>query len=464
MPSFMVSAPGKVILFGEHAVVYNKAAVAAAISLRSYLLVTSPCDPETTTVSLCFPDIGLNHSWDINELPWEAFSAPGKKRHYSDIVTTLDPDLGDALQPHVQDVGAGEPQYVQKTHQASAFTFLYLFLSLRTQNMTSCSYTLRSTIPVGAGLGSSASVTVCLATALLLQMGALENPHRKNPLRNSEFDLEYINRWAFVGEMCHHGNPSGVDNTVSSGGKAIYYQLKNGELPVVTPLLNFPELPLLIVNTKVSRRTAVEVAKVRSLKHAHPVMTEHILNAVHEISKSAYGIFANRGQDCRKLAVIQHLGDLVTVNHSLLLALGVSHPKIERIRALVKHSDVGWTKLTGAGGGGCTITILKPGIGDRNLQSNDSSDVIGSVARKTSQPLLNLRTLLKDEGFESYEATIASNGVSVLWPATLYNGEAIDQETFLKAQGSEGLERLVGMNSKLFHIESDRLGWKSWRQ
>jgi mevalonate kinase len=36
-PTFMVSAPGKTIVFGEHAAVYDKLAIAAAISLRSFL-------------------------------------------------------------------------------------------------------------------------------------------------------------------------------------------------------------------------------------------------------------------------------------------------------------------------------------------------------------------------------------------------------------------------------------------
>merc|ERR1712193_477215 len=62
MPAFMVSAPGKVIVYGEHAVVHGKAAIAASISLRSYLLVTF-LSKSRRTVSLRFPDIQLDHTW-----------------------------------------------------------------------------------------------------------------------------------------------------------------------------------------------------------------------------------------------------------------------------------------------------------------------------------------------------------------------------------------------------------------
>ncbi|KAJ9489145.1 hypothetical protein VN97_g4139 [Penicillium thymicola] len=60
-PTFMVSALGKAIVFGEHAAVYGKPAIAAAISLRSYLLVTT-LSKSRRTIQMNFRDIGLNRT------------------------------------------------------------------------------------------------------------------------------------------------------------------------------------------------------------------------------------------------------------------------------------------------------------------------------------------------------------------------------------------------------------------
>jgi len=129
MPPFMVSAPGKVIAFGEHAVVHGKAAIAAAISLRSYLLVTA-LSKSKRTVSLRFPDINFSHTWSIDDLPWSRFSAPGKKKYYYDLVTSLDPELIAAIQPHLADISPDAPEDLRKVHYNSASSFLYLLLSL----------------------------------------------------------------------------------------------------------------------------------------------------------------------------------------------------------------------------------------------------------------------------------------------------------------------------------------------
>lgn len=449
--------------------------------MRSYLLVTF-LHKTDRSLSLRFPDIGLEHTWNIDDLPWKIFAASGKKKYYYDLVTSLDPDLVAAIEPHVNAVSPNVEETTRKRHTNSAKAFLYLFLSLGSQKSPPCVYTLRSTIPIGAGLGSSASISSCLSCALLLQRRALSGPHDDQPSEECSLQIERINRWAFVGELCIHGNPSGVDNTVASGGKAVLFQRKDySKPPSVQRLPHFPELPLLLVDTKQSRSTAVEVAKVGALKKAHPQTTEYILNAINDITESAHKLISKEGFDKDDPENLRELGELAAINHGLLVSLGVSHPKLERIRAMIDHAGLGWTKLTGAGGGGCAICILKPfenpGATKNGTHAGDAKEQSLKLGLKNPR-LAQLEKQLDAEGFEKFETTLAGDGVGVLWPAVLHNasgeegGEEIDQEKFLKAIGNDGIERLVGVNAKSEAIKANgvtnghtesREGWKFWR-
>ena len=352
------------------------------------------------------------------------------------------------MKPHLASVSDDSSEDVRKVHQNSASAFLYLFLSLGSQSLPGCIYTLRSTLPVGGGLGSSASITVCLAGALLLQLRTLSGPHPDQPAEEARLQVERINRWAFVGELCIHGNPSGVDNTVATQGKAVIFQRSDyAKPPTVKPLWNFPELPLLLVDTKQAKSTAMEVAKVAALKREHPEITESIMNAIDKVTESAASFIAEDGFDSQEIASLEKLGKLMTLNHGLLVALGVSHPRLDRIRELVDHEGLGWTKLTGAGGGGCAITLLKPGIAEDRMR--------------------RLEKTLLDEGYRKFETTLGCDGVGVLWPAVLKNGsgeddaggDEIDQEKFLNAEGIEGVEELVGVHGE----SGDREAWKFWK-
>lgn len=447
LPTFMVSAPGKVIVFGEHAVVHGKAAIAAAISLRSYLLVTT-LSKSKRTVTLTFPDIDFNHTWNIDELPWATFSAPEKKKYYYDTVTTLDPDLVAAIQPLLRDVSPDLPAELRKVHQNSAGSFLYMFLSLGSQTFPGCQYTLRSTIPIGAGLGSSATIAVCMSAALLLQLRILSGPHPDQLGEEARVQLERINQWAFVYEMFIHGNPSGVDNTVACQGKAVMFQRRDyGRPPQVRPLWDFPELPLLLVDTKTAKSTKNEVAKVGKLKETHPKLVGSILDAIDKVTQSSLEVLEHEDFDTAEEESLRKVGELMTINHGLLVSLGVSHPRLERVRELVDHEGIGYTKLTGAGGGGCSITLLRPEVSREKLD--------------------RLEEQLDQEGYQKFETTLGGDGVGVLWPAVLKNGMdedeeggmEIDLDNFLKAEGNEGVERLVGVHGGA----GEREGWRFWR-
>ena len=141
------------------------------------------------------------------------------------------------------------------------------------------------------------------------------------------------------------------------------------------------------------------------------------------------------------------MGELISINHGLLASLGVSHPRLERVRELIDFQGLGWTKLTGAGGGGCSITLMKPGVSEEKLAS--------------------LQKQLESEGYSQFKTTLGGDGIGVLWPAVLKNGldddeeggMEIDLDSFLNAPGTEGVEKLVGVHGG----NGEREGWKFWR-
>jgi len=248
--------------------------------------------------------------------------------------------------------------------------------------------------------------------------------------------------------MCIHGNPSGVDNTVATQGKAVVFQRTDySKPPTVRPLWDFPELPLLLVDTRQAKSTAHEVAKVATLKKTHPKLVNTILDAMDKVTDAASELIEEKSFDNKSVEDLSKVGELMTINHGLLNSLGVSHPRLERVRELVDHAGIGWTKLTGAGGGGCSITLLRPDVSAEKLQK--------------------LEGQLEAENYAKFETTLGGDGIGVLWPAVLKNGTEeddeggmeIDLEKFLEAEGTEGVEKLVGVHGDT----GEREGWKFWR-
>ncbi|KAF9099618.1 Mevalonate kinase [Mortierella sp. AD031] len=369
MPSYYTSSPGKVILFGEHAVVYGKVATAGSLGLRSYSLIQTRADKK---IEVNLPDVQLARSWNIQNVPrqarWEGYPYPPP---------SMNTELLDQLTKFV-DLGS------QTNRSQAAIALLYLHSFLTTDDIFSQGYdfVVRSNLPVGAGLGSSASYSVCVATALLQLNGYLST---------GDLDVaqqrDLVNQWAFQAEKVIHGNPSGIDNTVSTLGGAVMF--KKGEK--IEPLPGFQSLRFLLTNTRVPRETQVQVANVRKLHEKFPTVVNPMLDAINEISNSCRDIFSQEGLDRSHL--LSRFGELVDVNHGLLAALGVSHPSLEKVREI--SSKLGLkSKLTGAGGGGCALTLIRDDV--------------------TPETVAVVKQLLEAEGFHCMETSVGGPGAGIL--------------------------------------------------
>ncbi|KAG6868062.1 putative secondary metabolism biosynthetic enzyme [Termitomyces sp. T159_Od127] len=363
---WLVSAPGKVILFGEHAVVHGVTAIAAAVDLRCYGLVTPRNDGK---LSVHFHDIeGFYHEWDMEALPWDVVNP-----------TTAGDKHPEALdQKLIIAISEGPLKELEGKRAAfsASLAFLYLYLILsEAGRRPSINFTARSTLPVGAGLGSSASFSTCAATALLLLQNRLTitAPAPTSPSQRHihishqglralpQVLAEEVNRWAFIAEKILHGNPSGVDNSVSVFGGALAYTrpgfgMKSG----MESIQGFKSLRFLLTNSKVPRDTKKLVAGVGEKKTNEPGLVNGILSTIQSISDEARRALAD--PEMPRKALLSALSSLIHENHGHLVTLGVSHPSLELIKSVTAAEPYQLaTKLTGAGGGGCAVTLVPDG-------------------------------------------------------------------------------------------------------
>lgn len=189
-----------------------------------------------------------------------------------------------------------------------------------------------STLPAGAGLGSSAALTVALARLAL----------------GPEAEAEAVVEASLAGERIFHGEPSGIDSQVAARGGLLRFV--RGHAPTPVPLS--APLRLLVVPSGVQRRTADQVARVRSRLDRLPGLARPLIDVLGRAVDE--GIAA--------LAAGDHgvLGEIMQVCHGVLAGLGVSAPALDAMcSTALRHGALG-AKLTGAGGGGCILALPGP--------------------------------------------------------------------------------------------------------
>lgn len=216
-----------------------------------------------------------------------------------------------------------------------------------------CISASKSTLPVGSGLGSSAAFCVATAAALLEAKrsengGAVRTTDSPQEIGNrpvAREEAEIVNRWAFAAEVLMHGHPSGLDNSMSVFGGALRFVKEPLQIDQIE---KFPEIRLLLTNTKVERSTKQLVGNVRRLYERLPGVVKGIWSAIEAVSQSCLESISAKEKENGADEFEERMEELIRINQSLLRAVGVSHSSIEQVCEITAKWDI-TTKLTGAG-------------------------------------------------------------------------------------------------------------------
>lgn len=224
MPAIAATAPGKIILFGEHAVVYGRPAIAAPVNqVKARAVVMAKPDAPAGEILLQAPDIGLQAR--LSDLP--------QKHPLAFTVRSVLAELGIARAP-------------------------------------ACIVRVTSTIPRAAGLGSGAAVSVATIRAFSTFLG--------HPLADVR-----VSALAYEVEKLHHGTPSGIDNTVVTYALPVFFQR---DQPIEILQLPVP-FTVVVGDTGIQCPTAISVGDVRRAWQAETAHYEALFDAVGEIVRQA---------------------------------------------------------------------------------------------------------------------------------------------------------------------------------
>lgn len=277
------TAPGKIILFGEHAVVYGQPALAIPVTQVQANVQIEKNNGDGILIKA--PDINLNGTLDA--------------------LSTSDP---------------------------LAATVRNTIDALTAPSLSGISILICSKIPVASGLGSSAAVSVAIIRALSKYL-------------NKSLTDEQVSDLAFEIEKYHHGTPSGIDNTVVTYAKPVYF-VKGEPIEVLKVKTPFT---IVIAGTGIPSSTKEAVCDVREHRDKKPEKYETLFSAIGGIAKTARQII--------KKGVPESLGPLMDENHALLRTMRVSSPELDNLIIAARNAGALGAKMSGGGRGGNMIAL-----------------------------------------------------------------------------------------------------------
>ena len=198
--------------------------------------------------------------------------------------------------------------------------------------------TFGGTLLAGSGVGASAASCVSLARAL-----------------NAEFNLNYsiedINRVAWQGEFPYHGIASGVDNTASTYGGLLLFQVRDGKQyfeRIQTP----KSFEIVLANSGITANTALLDDFIEQQKNNDPDLFSSRLK---KITTQVYDM-----KKALEVGAFEEVGKIMSENHTILAEMGLSHEILDYLCNLAVENGAFGAKVTGGGRGGYMVA-LTPG-------------------------------------------------------------------------------------------------------
>lgn len=291
------SAPGKVYLFGEHAVVYGEPAVPCAIERRATVTVEERKDDKlrVDSADLSLDGFTVEYSGSTEESP----------------EVDVSESLLDAAMGYVDEA-------VDQARDAAD------------SPNAGFDVTIESDIPLGAGLGSSAAVVVAGIEAATRELGVTLS---RKELADRAYRVEH---------EVQDGQASRADTYCSTMGGAVRVEGDNCET------IEAPDLPFVVGYDGGAGDTGELVSGVRALKSEYDFAEDTI---------EAIGDIVRQGERALETGDVEELGRLMDFNHGLLSALGVSARTLDAMVWGAREAGATGAKLTGAGGGGCIVAL-----------------------------------------------------------------------------------------------------------
>ena len=314
MPAFSASAPGKIILFGEHAVVYDRPAIAVPVTqVRAKAIVMAEPKSPSGQVRFIAPDIGLEAT--LESLPED---------------------------------------------HPLAFTIHRAASALRLVRLPACSIRISSTIPIAGGMGSGAAVSVAILRAFSAFVG--------HPLSDQQ-----ISDLVFETERIYHGTPSGIDNSVITYARPVYF-VKGKPLEVLSVRHPFT---LVIADTGLKSPTSLVVSDVRQAWQQETHQFEQLFDET--------GAITNAGREAIETGEVKAIGSLMNKNHAVLQKIGVSCPELDVLVEAARKAGALGSKLSGAGRGGSMVALVTSSSSTNVANALLAAGAVSTITTEVSQ-------------------------------------------------------------------------------